>query len=73
MTLANFPELRRLPRRMRLRIAEELWDSAANDDLPVPPSHKKLIRERRAAYERGELTTLTMAELKKGIRRRRSS
>jgi putative addiction module component (TIGR02574 family) len=73
MTLANFPELKRLPPRTRLKIAEELWDSAVDDGLPVPASHQKLIRGRRAAYERGELKTLTMAELKKSIRRRRSS
>ncbi|MDO8539970.1 MAG: addiction module protein [Opitutaceae bacterium] len=70
MTLANFPELKRLPRRVRLKIAEELWDSAVSDDLPVPASHKKLIRDRRAAYTRGELKTLTMDELKKSIWRR---
>jgi putative addiction module component (TIGR02574 family) len=72
MTLANFPELKRLPRRARLRIAEQLWDSAVGDDLPVPPSHKKLFRDRRAAYARGEMKTLSMGELKKSIRRRRS-
>ncbi|MBI5766988.1 MAG: addiction module protein [Verrucomicrobia bacterium] len=69
MTLANFPELQRLPRPARLRIAAELWDSAVNDDLPVPASHKSLLRERRAAYERGEMATVTMAELKRAIRR----
>jgi putative addiction module component (TIGR02574 family) len=53
-----------------LKIAEELWDSAASDTLPVPASHKSLIRGRRAAYARGETKTLTMAELKKSIRRR---
>jgi putative addiction module component (TIGR02574 family) len=71
MTLANFPELKRLPPRQRLKIAEELWDSAASNALPVPESHKKLIRSRRAAYERGETATLTMPELAKSIRRRK--
>jgi putative addiction module component (TIGR02574 family) len=73
MTLADFPELKRLPRRSRLKIAEELWDSAVGDDLPVPASHRKLMRDRRAAYEHGESKTVTMAELKKSIRRRRSA
>jgi hypothetical protein len=67
--LAKFPELKRLPRRVRLKIAEELWDSAVDDDLPVPASHTKLLRDRRAAYERGELRMVNMAELKKSIRR----
>lgn len=70
MTLAKFPELWRLPARARLKIAEELWDSAASDELPVPASHKSLLKARRARYVRGEARTLTMAELKKSIRRR---
>ena len=70
MTLAHFPELKRLSRPARLRIAEELWDSAASDDLPVPASHKSLIRTRRDAYAHGATKTLTMAELKRSIRRR---
>jgi hypothetical protein len=48
-------------------LAETLWDSAAGDSLPVPASHQRLIRSRRAAYERGEVATLTMAELRKSI------
>lgn len=71
MTLANFPELQRLSRPARLKIAAELWDSAASDALPVPASHKTLLRDRRAAYDRGETRTLTMAELKRSIRRRK--
>lgn len=70
MTLANFPELKRLPARSRLKIAEELWDSAVSGDLPVPASHKSLVRSRRAAYACGEIKTVTMSELKKSIRRR---
>ena len=71
MTLASFPQLKRLSPRERLKIAEELWDSAASDALPVPESHKKVIRSRRAAYERGAVKTLTMPELARSIRRRK--
>ena len=70
MSLADFPQLKRLPSRDRLKIAEELWDSAASDALPVPASHKSLLRSRRAAYAGGEMKTLTMAELKQSMRRR---
>lgn len=70
MTLANFPELKRLPAKSRLKIAEQLWDSAISDELPVPVSHKSLLRSRRAAYAVGKMGTLTMADLKKSIRRR---
>jgi putative addiction module component (TIGR02574 family) len=70
MTLASFPQLKRLPARKRLQLAEALWDSAVSDDLPVPTSHKKLLRERRAAYERGEMRIITMDELRASLRRR---
>jgi len=69
MTLAQFPELKRLSKPARLRIAEELWDSAASNSLPVPASHKSLIRGRRAAYASGTAKTVTMSELKRSIRR----
>jgi hypothetical protein len=71
MTLANFPDLQRLSRPARLKIAAELWDSAVSDSLPVPACHRTLLRDRRAAYNRGEATTLTMAELKRSIRRQK--
>jgi putative addiction module component (TIGR02574 family) len=71
MTLANFPELQRLSRPARMKLAAELWDSAASDSLPVPASHKTLLTDRRAAYIRGEMRTLTIAELKRGIRRQK--
>jgi putative addiction module component (TIGR02574 family) len=71
MRLADFPALKRLPARQRMNLAQELWDSAASDTLPVPESHKKLIRSRRAAYENGQMRTLTMGELAKSIHRRK--
>jgi len=70
MKLADFPELVQLSSRQRLQIAEELWDSAVDDKLPVPVEHKKLVRSRRAAYESGEMSTMSMEELKKSLRRR---
>ena len=71
MTLADFPQLKRLPPRQRLKLAEQLWDSVATDSLAVPVSHKRLIHSRRKAYEQGQIATLTMDELKKTIRRRK--
>lgn len=71
MTLADFPQLKRLPSRQRLKLAEQLWDSAATDALPVPVSHKRLIQSRRKAYVQGQIATLTMEELKRSIRRRK--
>jgi putative addiction module component (TIGR02574 family) len=69
MTLADFPQLKRLPARQRLKLAEQLWDSTATESLSVPTSHKELLRSRRTAYKQGRVGTLTMDELKKSVRR----
>ena len=69
MTLADFPQLKRLPPRQRLNLAEQLWDSAASASLTVPASHKQLISARRKSHAQGQIATLTMDELKKSIRR----
>lgn len=69
MTLANFPQLKRLTPRQRLKLAEQLWDSAASSSMAVPASHQRLISSRRKAYEQGQVATLTMDELRKSIRR----
>ncbi len=70
MSLADFPELKRLSRPARLRLAAELWDSAVSDALPVPASHKSLLRARRVHCDKGEMATLTITELKRSLRRR---
>ncbi|RXK56784.1 hypothetical protein ESB00_13210 [Oleiharenicola lentus] len=69
MTLADFPQLKRLPSRQRLKLAEQLWDSAATESMAVPAGHKRLIQSRRKAYQQGQIATLTMDELKKSIKR----
>lgn len=69
MTLADFPQLKRLPSRQRLKLAEQLWDSAASESMAVPASHNRLIKSRRNAYQQGQIATLTMDELKKSIKR----
>jgi hypothetical protein len=68
MTLADFPKLRALPPRQKLRLAEELWfDGVSDDALPVPVWHKKLLSERMAAYQAGSLKTLSVHELKRRL------
>lgn len=43
---------------------------ALNITRSEPALHRKLVRARRAAYERGEVATLTMDQLAKSVRRR---
>ncbi len=43
MTLANFPELTKLTKRQRMKLAAEFWFSGVDDTLTVNPSHKKIL------------------------------
>ena len=68
MTLADFPKLKELPPRQKLKLAEELWfDGVSDDALPVPDWHKKILSERLAAYKAGSLKTISVAELKRRL------
>jgi putative addiction module component (TIGR02574 family) len=70
MTLGRFPELQKLPKRERLKLAEELWFSSADDSLPVTPSDKKLLDERWKAYQEGRAKRISLAELERRLRRK---
>ncbi len=69
MTLANFPELTKLPKRQRMKLAEELWFSGVDDSLPVSSVHKKIIDERWAAYQAGKVKRITLPELERRLDR----
>ncbi len=69
MTLANFPELTKLPKRQRMKLAEALWFSGVDDSLPVNPVHKKILDERWAAYKGGKIKRITLPELERRIAR----
>jgi hypothetical protein len=65
MTLADFPKLKQLSAREKLKLAEELWFEGVSDEaLAVPGWHKEVLAERMAAYKKGNLKTLSVAELK---------
>jgi len=70
MKLADFPALTRLPKRQRLELAEELWFSGVDDDLPVSASHRAVLDERWKAYQKGQAKRLTLAELQRRASRK---
>ncbi len=69
MTLAHFPELTKLPKRQRMKLAEELWFSGVDDSLPVSLTHKKILDERWAAYKGGKVKRITLSELERRLAR----
>ena len=70
MMLSSFPRLRRLPKRQRLRLAEELWLSSIDDSAPVSAEHKKILDERWAAYRSGKVKPISMEELERRLARK---
>ena len=69
MTLASFPELKKLPKSQRFKLAEELWLSGINDSLPVSSAQKKLLDTRWAAYRAGGAKRIALAELERRLAR----
>jgi putative addiction module component (TIGR02574 family) len=67
MTLANFPELTKLPKRQRMKLAEELWFSSIDDRLPAHPKHKKILDQRWSAYKSGKTARLSANELQQRL------
>ena len=69
MTLARFPELKKLPKRQRLKLAEELWFSGVDDSMPVEPLDKQLLEERWNAYRAGKVKRISLNELERRLSR----
>jgi putative addiction module component (TIGR02574 family) len=67
MTLAAFPELRKLSRSERLKLADELWQSGISDATRVPAKQQKVLTERWTAYKSGKMKRISMKELSKRL------
>ena len=67
MTLAQFPEIRRLTRTQKLKLAEELWLDAVDDSMPVQAKHRQLIETRWQDYRSGKMKRISLDELESRI------
>jgi putative addiction module component (TIGR02574 family) len=67
MTLAAFPELRKLSVNQRLNLADELWQSGISDSARVPAKQQKILTERWTAYKSGKMKRISMRELSKRL------
>ncbi len=71
MPTATLTKLLDLPPRQRLEIAERLWLSVADEDnLPVPESHRRILRQRMADYKSGKTKVISQQELMRRLRTR---
>ena len=69
MTLADFPQLKKLPKKHRQRLADELWQSSIDDATPVSTTHRKLLDDRWRSYQSGKSKRITLAELERRLAR----
>jgi putative addiction module component (TIGR02574 family) len=64
------PEHRKLPRREKLKLADELWRAAVDDRRPVSAEDRSLLDSRWKAYRAGEVERISFDELERRITRR---
>ena len=70
MILAQFPALRKLPKRQKLRLADELWRAAVDDALPVSAEDRALLDSRWKTYRAGKAERISLNELERRVSRR---
>lgn len=69
MTLADFPQLKKLPKKHRQQLADELWQASIDDASPVSAAHRRLLDKRWRAYQAGKTKRITLAELERRLAR----
>lgn len=68
--LTEFPELARLSKTRRLKLADELWMSGIADDTPVPQWHQETLDQRWKDYQAGKTKRLTLKQLEQRLAKR---
>lgn len=64
LTHTVLSELLQLPKQQRLAVTERLWFSVADEaSMPVPDSHKWVLRTRLSEYLAGKLGVVSHEEL----------
>lgn len=68
--MTQFPDLQKLPKRQKLKLAEELWFAAVDDSAPVSADHRALLDSRWKAYRAGAVRRISLAELERRLARK---
>lgn len=69
MTLAQFPELKKLSKKHRQKLADELWQSTIDDRTPVSREQQRALDQRWSYYQSGKIKRITLAELERRLSR----
>ncbi len=67
--MVNVAELKTLPAEQRLRLVEQLWDSLADDEVPVPGWQRDELRQRKADSQTNPGRGSSWEDVKARIRR----
>jgi putative addiction module component (TIGR02574 family) len=72
MTATLAKEVGKLSVAEKIRLAEDLWDDVAGkgNELPVPDSHKRLLKARLAAHLKSPESAITVEEFRRRLARR---
>jgi putative addiction module component (TIGR02574 family) len=70
MKLANYPELMKLPKSEKLKLADELWLAGISDAMPVPAEQARTLDARWASYRTGKTKRISMAELERRLKKK---
>ena len=57
-------DLQNLPAIEKLHLIEQLWDGLSEQDIISPDWHREVLEDRRERYENGEITLISLEELK---------
>jgi putative addiction module component (TIGR02574 family) len=63
-------EITRLSPEERLRLIEQLWDSLADEDVPLPPAQATELERRLASFDADRARAVGWDELKTELTRR---
>jgi len=67
MSLTDFPELARLSKAKRMKLADELWMSSIGDSSHVPRWHQETLDQRWSDYQNGKTKRLTLKQLEQRL------
>jgi hypothetical protein len=67
MSLTDFPELARLSKSKRMKLADELWMSSVGDSSQVPRWHQETLDQRWSDYQNGKTKRLTLRQLEQRL------
>ena len=70
MSLTDFPDLTRLPKGQRRKLADELWQSSVDDGTKVPVWHQEVLDQRWSDYRSGKAKRISLKELERRLAKR---